>query len=52
MSSKYFFPVPNIPIRPAQLLTINGGDAGALGKYMIDTDVSSQNFEIISLLFN
>jgi len=33
MSSKYFFPVPNIPIRPAQLLTIKGGDAGAFGKY-------------------
>lgn len=34
MRSKYFFPVPNIPIRPAQLLTIHGGDAGALGKYI------------------
>ena len=32
MNSKYFFPVPNIPIRPGQLLTIHGGDAGALGK--------------------
>lgn len=36
MSSKYFFPVPNIPIRPAQLLTPTGGDAGALGKYGIN----------------
>lgn len=36
MSSKYFFPVPNIPIRPAQLLTPQGGDAGALGQYGIN----------------
>ncbi|KAL7529458.1 hypothetical protein ACHAXR_002980 [Thalassiosira sp. AJA248-18] len=33
MRSKYFFPTPNIPIRPAQLLTPKGGDAGALGQY-------------------
>ena len=36
MSSKYFFPTPNIPIRPAQLLTPTGGDAGALGQYGIN----------------
>ena len=35
MRSKYFFPVPNIPVRPAQLLTPKGGDAGALGVYFI-----------------
>jgi len=37
--SKWFFPIPNIPIRPAQLLTsaINpSGDAGALGAYGIN----------------
>ena len=31
-TSKYFFPVPSVPIRPAQLLTPKGGDAGALGE--------------------
>lgn len=36
MRSKWFFPVPNIPIRPAQLLTPKGGDAGALGGYGIN----------------
>ncbi|KAL7530013.1 hypothetical protein ACHAWF_003207 [Thalassiosira exigua] len=36
MRSKWFFPTPNIPIRPAQLLTPQGGDAGALGKYGIN----------------
>ncbi|EED89784.1 predicted protein [Thalassiosira pseudonana CCMP1335] len=36
MTSKYFFPVPSLPIRPAQLLTPKGGDAGALGKYGIN----------------
>lgn len=36
MSSKYFFPTPNIPIRPAQLLTPKGHDAGALGQYGIN----------------
>ena len=36
MRSKYFFPTPNIPIRPAQLLTPKGGDAGALGQYGIN----------------
>ena len=35
MRSKYFFPVPNLPIRPAQLLA-GGGDAGALGQYGIN----------------
>ena len=33
--SKYFFPTPSIPLRPAQLLS-PGGDAGALGKYGIN----------------
>jgi len=32
MRAWWFFPIPNIPIRPAQLLTPTGGDAGALGK--------------------
>jgi len=36
MRSKWFFPVPNIPIRPAQLLTPKGGDAGALRNYGIN----------------
>ena len=36
MSSKYFFPTPNIPLRPAQLLTPKGHDAGALGQYGIN----------------
>mmetsp|Transcript_23070 Transcript_23070/g.34941 ORF Transcript_23070/g.34941 Transcript_23070/m.34941 type:complete len:372 (-) Transcript_23070:59-1174(-) len=37
MKSKYFFPIPNIPIRPAQLLAGGlGGDAGALGQYGIN----------------
>lgn len=37
MKSKYFFPVPNIPIKPAQLLAGGvGGDAGALGQYGIN----------------
>lgn len=37
MRSKYFFPIPNIPIRPAQLLAGGvGGDAGALGQYGIN----------------
>jgi hypothetical protein len=36
MRSSWFFPTPNIPIRPAQLLTPQGGDAGALGKYGIN----------------
>lgn len=37
MRSKYFFPVPNIPIKPAQLLAGGvGGDAGALGQYGIN----------------
>lgn len=35
MKSKYFFPVPHLPIRPAQLLA-GGGDAGALGQYGIN----------------
>lgn len=35
MRSKYFFPVPNLPIRPAQLLA-GGRDAGALGQYGIN----------------
>lgn len=35
MKSKYFFPVPNLPIRPAQLLS-GGGDSGALGLYGIN----------------
>ena len=35
MKSKYFFPVPHIPIRPAQLLA-GGKDAGALGQYGIN----------------
>jgi len=34
--SKYFFPIPQLPIRPAQLLTPKGGDAGALGNYGIN----------------
>ncbi len=36
MKSKYFFPVPHIPIRPAALLATasgNTGGAGALGNY-------------------
>mmetsp|Transcript_15789 Transcript_15789/g.28658 ORF Transcript_15789/g.28658 Transcript_15789/m.28658 type:complete len:389 (-) Transcript_15789:126-1292(-) len=39
MRSKYFFPVPSIPIKPAQLITGamgKGGDAGALGNYGIN----------------
>lgn len=36
MRSKWFFPVPFIPIRPAQLLTPKGGDAGTLGNYGIN----------------
>jgi len=37
MKSVYFFPIPNIPIRPAQLLAGGlGGDAGALGQYGIN----------------
>jgi len=50
MSSKYFFPVPNIPIRPAQLLTPQGGDAGALGKYGINVGpmVISWSFRFIN----
>ncbi len=37
MKSKYFFPIPSIPIRPAQLLAGGvGGDAGALGQYGIN----------------
>lgn len=36
MSSKYFFPTPNIPIRPMELLTPKGHDAGAYGKYGIN----------------
>lgn len=37
MRSKYFFPIPNIPIKPAQLLAGGmGGDAGALGQYGIN----------------
>ncbi|KAL9179361.1 hypothetical protein ACHAXT_008651 [Thalassiosira profunda] len=36
MSSKWFFPTPNIPVRPAQLLTPTGGDPGALGRYGIN----------------
>ena len=37
MRSKYFFPVPHIPIKPAQLLAGGlGGDAGALGQYGIN----------------
>lgn len=37
MRSKYFFPVPSIPIKPAQLLAGGmGGDAGALGQYGIN----------------
>ena len=36
MKSKYFFPVPNIPIRPAEMITTasgNKGGAGPLGNY-------------------
>jgi len=33
--SRYFFPTPSIPIRPAQLLS-PGGNAGELGKYGIN----------------
>jgi len=36
MSSKYFFPVPNLSIRPVQLLTPTGGNAGALGNFGIN----------------
>ena len=37
MKSKYFFPIPNLPIKPAQLLAGGlGGDAGALGQYGIN----------------
>lgn len=36
MTSKYFFPTPNIPIRPVELLTPKGHDAGAYGKYGIN----------------
>jgi hypothetical protein len=36
MTSKYFFPTPNIPIRPVELLTPKGHDAGAFGKYGIN----------------
>lgn len=36
ISSKYFFPVPNLPIRPVQLLTPPSGDAGALGNFGIN----------------
>lgn len=36
MRAWWFFPIPNIPIRPAQLLTPTGGDAGALGQYGIN----------------
>lgn len=36
MKSKYFFPVPRIPIRPAELIATasgNSGGAGPLGNY-------------------
>ena len=33
MTSKYFFPIPQLPIRPVELLTPKGHNAGALGKY-------------------
>lgn len=36
MTSKYFFPIPNIPIRPVELLTPKGHDSGAFGKYGIN----------------
>ena len=36
MSSKYFFPVPNLSIRPVQLMTPPGGNAGALGNFGIN----------------
>ena len=36
MTSKYFFPTPNIPIRPVEMLTPKGHDAGAYGKYGIN----------------
>ena len=36
MTSKYFFPTPNIPIRPVEMLTPKGHDAGAFGKYGIN----------------
>jgi len=37
MRSKYFFPIPSIPIRPAALLAAStGGNAGALGQYGVN----------------
>eukprot|EP00956_Cyclotella_meneghiniana_P004876 scaffold6031_cov72-Cyclotella_meneghiniana.AAC.5 len=36
MTSKYFFPTPNLPIRPIEMLTPKGHDAGAFGKYGIN----------------
>ena len=36
ITSKYFFPTPNIPIRPVELLTPKGHDAGTFGKYGIN----------------
>lgn len=34
--SKWMFPMPSLSVRPAQLLTPKGGDAGALGNYGIN----------------
>ena len=37
MRSRYFFPIPSIPIRPAALLAAStGGNAGALGQYGVN----------------
>ena len=36
MTSKYFFPTPNLPLRPIEMLTPKGHDSGALGKYGIN----------------
>jgi len=36
MTSKYFFPTPSLPIRPVELLTPKGHDAGEFGKYGIN----------------
>ena len=36
MTSKYFFPVPSLSIKPGQLLTPAGGDAGAFGNFGIN----------------
>ena len=36
MTSKYFFPTPNLPIRPIEMLTPKGHDAGSFGKYGIN----------------